>query len=125
MTRPHLVTHTTLSLSTHRNPSTMTPLHRALLESLSDPLVASFRAAHQCPCGLPQDPSTPACTTEPASISIKEHFSTEPLHVNDPELLAHVVHPKIPQDLDISTSSLTNATHALHLNPCTPPNPIP
>ena len=78
----------------------MTPLHRALLESLSDPLVASFRAAHQCTCGLPRDPSIPACTAEPASVSIKEHFSTESLHVNNPELLAHVVHPKIPQDLD-------------------------
>ena len=78
----------------------MTLLHRALLESLSDPLVASFRAAHQCTCGLPRDPSIPACTAEPASVPIKEHFSTEPLHVNNPELLAHVVHPKIPQDLD-------------------------
>ena len=84
----------------------MTPLHRALLESLSDPLVASFRAAHQCTCGLPRVPNTPACVGESAAASIKDHFYTEPLHMNNPDPLAHVVHPKFPQELDTSCLSL-------------------
>ena len=79
----------------------MTPLHRALLESLSDLLVASFRAAHQCTCGLLRTPDIPVCAGESASASIKEHFKTEPLHVNNPDPLAHVMHPKFPQELDI------------------------